>query len=328
MLETMTEAEWVLWVQKHGAMLFWPVRALSELGPSTGFGVLLAGLYWCWDYQAMARVWFVNIAASWLTSVLKLCFHTPRPYWIHPEIKGLTHASGFGMPSGHCLVATAVWGELRRLAPARVAWWGFVLIVAGVGFSRFYLGVHSLAQVGVGITLGATFVYVYPLLEGRVRLVFDRLSFGPQLGALFLISLGAVGLSVGVRLLLDRWEMPAEWEALALQKRPEDGPINPRSLHSCVMMAGWLFGFLSGYWLLRRSDGMKNAAGWRDRGLRMVLGSAVLGPYAFVTRRMFRGERAEQWSFGVALTLDYAYGMTMGFLIAFGIPWLFRRFRI
>jgi membrane-associated phospholipid phosphatase len=123
-----------------------------------------------------------------LNPILKLVFHRPRPQLAY------VHLDTYSFPSGHAAGSAAVYGLmlylLARCAGVRwrvVATAGYVVLVAGIGFSRLYLEVHYLSDVLAGLSLGAAwasvclFVYEWRhdagtrLLPGRVRAVAARL---------------------------------------------------------------------------------------------------------------------------------------------------------
>ena len=97
--------------------------------------------------------------AEGMTWSLKALFQRERPSFEDP----IATASSFSFPSGHALVSLAVYGALacvlldglrsRRARAACVA--GTALLVAAIGFSRLYLGVHYLSDVlaGLGVAL-------------------------------------------------------------------------------------------------------------------------------------------------------------------------------
>jgi undecaprenyl-diphosphatase len=98
--------------------------------------------------------------AEVVNGVLKLAFHRPRP-----ELAFL-HLETYSFPSGHSTAVTAAFGALafllwpamrsprRRVALVAAA----VCLIALVGFSRLYLGVHYLSDVLGGFALGATWL--------------------------------------------------------------------------------------------------------------------------------------------------------------------------
>jgi membrane-associated phospholipid phosphatase len=100
---------------------------------------------------------FVVVAlagAEALTWSLKAVFQRERPSFADP----VATASSFSYPSGHALISLAVYGGLAylllgslRSARARNLCLGFAaLVVAAIGFSRLYLGVHYLSDVLAG----------------------------------------------------------------------------------------------------------------------------------------------------------------------------------
>ena len=95
-----------------------------------------------------------------LTHVVKGSVDRPRP----PVAVQLVHSSGSAFPSGHTLDAAAAWETLaliasaRRKLRARAGLWGSAAaVVAIVGLSRLYLGVHWLTDVLAGYA-GGTFL--------------------------------------------------------------------------------------------------------------------------------------------------------------------------
>lgn len=321
------ENEIVIWMQRELSFLYWPMRLVSDLGPSTYSSILLAGLYWAWNPRVMARIWILYLGTMCLTCVLKLALHTARPYWIAPGIAGLTKASGFGMPSGHALVTTAIWGQLARVLETRRMSLLCGLVILGVGISRLYLGVHDLLQVVAGMGVGLLVLSSFPMLERRALGVASSLSLGEKLAWLFLGSVGACVLALSVRGGIAAWSVPTDWVALAAEKRPSDGPINPKSLHSSFVSIGTLLGFWMGYVILvhvRRATRPKN---WSGRWARLAIGGGFLGPYVFVTRHFLKGDMVVQLSFGPALMLDYLYGVLTGLLASLVVPLVYHRLR-
>lgn len=101
--------------------------------------------------------------AGILDSVLKGLFQRHRPHlWSHAAI---IHSYSF--PSGHATVSSAffaglayaawkLWGPQVGLLTASIC----ALLVAGIGFSRVYLGVHWPSDVVAGYALGLTWAFV------------------------------------------------------------------------------------------------------------------------------------------------------------------------
>jgi undecaprenyl-diphosphatase len=133
---------------------------------------------WVWDPWTMRAVllvtvlWLVlrgarrlalwvaaaGIAGTLLQQVLKALLDRDRPRWADP----VDSASFAALPSGHAMTAALTCGLLLWLAHLRGArravrltvLWAGAVSVAGVGFTRVYLGVHWPSDVVTGWLLG------------------------------------------------------------------------------------------------------------------------------------------------------------------------------
>jgi len=113
--------------------------------------------------------------AELLNVILKLSFHRTRP-----EV-ALVDLDTYSFPSGHAMVSTAAYGALAYLAWGRlgsrrshgILLAGTTMLVALIGFSRLYLGVHYLSDVLGGAAGGAFWL----ALSVAIRLAYgDRLE--------------------------------------------------------------------------------------------------------------------------------------------------------
>lgn len=107
----------------------------------------------------------INLAgALGLNVVLKQVVQRPRPDGFR-----LVPASGYSFPSGHSMVAMAffglcIWMVWHHERDRRLRWaWCvlFALIIAGVGASRVYLGVHYASDVLAGFCVSLAWLSVY-----------------------------------------------------------------------------------------------------------------------------------------------------------------------
>ncbi len=94
------------------------------------------------------------LISALINHLLKQCFAIERPeIWIIAE-------TGYSFPSGHAMNATAFFGAcawlfIRRFKRARTCILATTaLFILYVGFSRIYLGVHTLADVLAGYAAG------------------------------------------------------------------------------------------------------------------------------------------------------------------------------
>jgi membrane-associated phospholipid phosphatase len=108
-----------------------------------------------------------------VTSLLKLAFQKPRPdLWTSPW-----PAHGYSFPSGHATESMAVFAALVVLLwPTRWRWPALLMgvpLVATVGLSRVYLGVHYPSDVLAGWCFALAWVAgLWFLLARRLRTAF------------------------------------------------------------------------------------------------------------------------------------------------------------
>jgi undecaprenyl-diphosphatase len=136
---------------------------LTALGSSTLVVVftsvtfaLLAAVRDGWGALLLA---IASAGTSVWTSLTKNHIEKARP----TEVEHLVAVTGFSYPSGHSLAAAALYltigiiaaSHLKTTAPKVVVVAGVAVIVALVGLSRLYLGVHYPSDVLAGVSLGA-----------------------------------------------------------------------------------------------------------------------------------------------------------------------------
>ena len=103
-------------------------------------------------------LWYYWTSAAILNAILKYTFAQPRPYWVEPQIQAFEKSISFGMPSGH---AQSACGILLMCLIYRLGWfWGLTWMLM-ISLARVILGVHSFAQVLVGLGLGVGMVLIF-----------------------------------------------------------------------------------------------------------------------------------------------------------------------
>jgi membrane-associated phospholipid phosphatase len=119
-------------------------------------------------------LWLPTLAGAGglvISAVVKLVSGRERP----PLTTGVVDAYGAAFPSGHALRAIVVYGALawllsaivRTRAARLVVWVVAAAVVASVGFSRIYLGVHWLTDVMVGYILGLGWLAMLVVMASR-----------------------------------------------------------------------------------------------------------------------------------------------------------------
>lgn len=141
-------------------------RLFTLLGQEVIVLAVLCFFYWCYNKKLAYQISFGFFLSAIMVQGLKITFRIPRPWVKDPLFKpveeAIKAATGYSFPSGHTQAATALYGTLALAAKRKVSKIIFFLVIAMVGFSRMYLGVHTPADVltSFSITL-VTILLVY-----------------------------------------------------------------------------------------------------------------------------------------------------------------------
>ena len=153
-----------------------PLRAITELG-STGGVVAVAAIAFAfavaigpWRHGLIAAV--TILLASIINSAFKIAMRRERPELLDPLIV----ERGFSFPSGHSALGMVAYGILAVLVsrsrlpkPWRMA----IIVALGalvalIGISRIWLGVHYPTDVIAGWAAGGVIVLAYAAITRRV----------------------------------------------------------------------------------------------------------------------------------------------------------------
>jgi membrane-associated phospholipid phosphatase len=158
-----------VWLHTHGSPVFTAfLVAITQLHSPVGMtimAVLVCILLWRQGH----RYWTLSLALAVpggmvINTIIKLIFNRSRPVWDDP-ILTLSSAS---FPSGHTAGATLFYGflaaymvwNMKTLGPRLIAVAGCALMVALVGFSRIYLGVHYLSDVLAAMSISTVWLVI------------------------------------------------------------------------------------------------------------------------------------------------------------------------
>ena len=154
----------------------------SILLPLTLLGVL-GSLIWGRQQDAILLIITV-LGATLLDAVLKVSFgrHRPEPFFDFP----LPHSYSF--PSGHalesfCFYGIAAWIVCRHLKKRwmqAAVWTIAVVVIAAVGFSRIYLGVHYPSDVIAGYAAATVWVIAVERAGRRMARGVGAVSLKPS----------------------------------------------------------------------------------------------------------------------------------------------------
>ena len=192
--------------------------ALTYLGSEIAFMVVALVLYWCADKRHGLTVLCVGFFGTLANEFLKLAFRIPRPWVKDPSFtiveSAREGAGGYSFPSGHTATAAGCYGSLALIA--KKAGWRFLWIALIVisGFSRLYLGVHTPADVAVGLIVGLVPAFVMWILFRR---------FGGRTGFRYLMLGIMLALSVAYTVYLELHAWPADIDTANLASGTKNG---------------------------------------------------------------------------------------------------------
>jgi undecaprenyl-diphosphatase len=157
--------------QHASARITQAMVVFSRLGePGVAIGATLAITIFLLARWYRAALWITvsMVGAALLNASLKLAFHRPRP----PAFFG-PEPDTFSFPSGHALVCACFYGVLAGLIADRIRsfywrvliWVLSLIVIAGVGLSRIYLGVHYPSDVIAGYLAAAVWVSILVALD-------------------------------------------------------------------------------------------------------------------------------------------------------------------
>ncbi len=153
-----------------------PMVALTILGMGVPLAavVLLASGWMIQRGHGLDGILLIGtfLAAQILVQALKAALREPRPYLQLPP-NPLAPLYDYGYPSGHALSSSAVFGFIAVVAweripelRTRMAIVGLcILLIAGIGASRVYLGFHWVNDVLGGYLYGTLLVLIDCLLR-------------------------------------------------------------------------------------------------------------------------------------------------------------------
>lgn len=146
------------------------LSAVTYLGSELLFIAAAIIAYWCVSKKTGYYLMATGFIGTITSQFLKILCHVPRPWVKDPDFtiveSARADAGDYSFPSGHTQNAASIIGGVGRASKktwVRVAAAAAILLV---GFSRMYLGVHTPADVGVGLVWGLVLVFVlWPVFE-------------------------------------------------------------------------------------------------------------------------------------------------------------------
>lgn len=279
------DISWVLPLRSPGATAV--ADAFTYLGYAPFFIIALPIVYWLWDKKVGVHLALIVVLTAVSNGLLKDIFDDPRPdpsFAVDPRV-----GQSYGLPSGHAQVATAMWFWIALELRQRWFWVVAGIIVAGVAFSRLYLGVHDVEDVTVGLVLGLATIAVFAWLISDRFAWWRRLPAAIQIAVILLVQIpiyllwpeaGGPGNTFAVGGMLAGW-----WGGALLERRFIGYVRHPNwAIAIAAAAAGLAFSFfvLTRIGAMLASFGMPAiAAGWIQYFV-IAIFVAAIAPWLFV----------------------------------------------
>jgi membrane-associated phospholipid phosphatase len=313
----------VLLCQNLGEWMLGPMNFFSFLGTMEFSILIMPILYWSIDVALGLRLGIILIISASTNSILKMAFHTPRPFWYSREVSAYAFEDSFGMPSGHAQNSAAVLGLLATSLKRRWVWVVTLLLIFLIGISRMYLAVHFPQDVITGWIIGFILVWLFLRFEKPVVNWLASRNLTRRILAVFAFSLGFLIIGLLVKELLANWNLPGTWLENAKLAFPDENAIDPFDISGLFETSGVLFGFSAGALWLAELGGFDAKGAWWKRLTRYIIGLAGVAVLWFGLGAVIP-EGIDVWG----LLVDYLLFALIGLWISALAPLLFRGLRL
>ena len=313
----------VLWIQGWGEWLLLPMKLFSFIGGAQFYLLIMPFLYWSIDTSLGIRVGIILLSSDVLSNLLKIGFHTGRPFWVSRQVEAYAFEYSFGLPSTHAQNSAAVFG---LIAATLKKWWGWLialLVIFFIGISRLYLAVHFPHDVVLGWLVGFLLVWIFLKFEKPVAAWFTKQDLPFAILVLFAISLLMLLVGSLLRSLTASWQIPAVWIENASIAFPDEDIIDPLNIFSFLLSSGVFFGLSAGALWLSSRGGFSAKGKWGLRILRYLIGVAGVGVLWFGVAPILPDPFG--WP---GYALNYLLFAVIGFWISALAPLIFLRFKL
>jgi membrane-associated phospholipid phosphatase len=248
---------------------------ISLLGMPEFYLFIIPLILWCYNKTLGLRLIFLLSIGAAINAMCKLLFHSPRPYWVSPEVKAFASEPTFGVPSGAAQISVIFLGYIGAWFKQTRVWIVCIILIILVAIARIYLGVHFLTDILTGWLIALIILFLFLRYENSAAKWLLQKPISTRILLALGVSVTFIVLSQLAILSFGTWQVPVEWSTLAFAQT--NVPIDPVSLRDTLMAAGLLFGAgvgatLSTEYIPYVVDGIKSR-----KAVRYILGIILLG---------------------------------------------------
>ena len=287
--------------------VFMRVTELGELFVPT---LVMAIIYWCFDFKAGVFLFSLNSFEMLIAQLLKCTCCIYRPWVLSERVSpvqtALARSGGYSFPSGHSSMISSSAGGMAFLAWKNKPLFCFlVLIILLVMFSRLYLGVHTLQDVFAGPIVALFLIVIFNMVINYCEK--DKTRY------LHLLVISNILALLVLYFILTK-NYPMDYDSGKLLVNPA------KARYIAVVYSGWILGILNGVYLCARFFRFNpKDASVRARVIRAIIGGMILFVILYFAQRyFFEGEGRYSVTF-----LSMFSG---GFFITAIYPLLFTKF--
>ncbi len=234
---------------------------ITRLGEEIFFLAVAIFFFWCVNKRQGYFILITGLFGTVLNQGAKLLFRIPRPWVYDPTIEVVGNAkeaaTGYSFPSGHTQNAAGTLGAMAAYKPTWKRVVPCVALILLVGFSRMYLGVHTLLDVAVSLIFAAALVLILrPVFVDDAK--YDK----------FMPLVVALGVILSVALLVFVWSIGS------------DETLDPHNYESglknaCTLM-GCTLGLIPTYIVDRKFTKFETHAKWYAQIIKVVVGLGIV----------------------------------------------------
>jgi undecaprenyl-diphosphatase len=180
-------------------------QIITYCGDEIVFMAVAMMLFWCVSKKEGYYILTVGFIGTIINQFLKITFRILRPWDLAPDIGVVGNAkeaaTGYSFPSGHTQNSVGTFGSIAYIFKKKWVKIVSIVLCVLVPFSRLYLGVHTLLDVGVSVVIALALVF-------GLRPIFNKVYDSTKSFLIFISIM--IAMAVAFVLYLELFNFPAE----------------------------------------------------------------------------------------------------------------------